>query len=359
MPLRLGAYLGTDSRHILDWNQLSKLKSTDLFGGGWVISKYTKQPTPNKKKHILILTINDKSKTNKIPNPAHPLTAHIFNCPSTISMITSDSLLVISPNKGHIKEFNHQHTICANYDDILIVPPHNFKQYYTSSPSQSRSPTPRKRKSSSCSPMPKFPISRSISKSPLSSKSPIPKYPIKYKSSRSPSISKSPMPIQIQSQPTQNISTPPAQKSFLQKIPTETLSDLSSPSSDNEHASGDIERKKYPTNPTPTQQEILQSSLGIDDSLAIAYDKKIVYNYAAQQIDAQRKTQSEIINDMTPEISSGEPMTSPTNIYQTHKRSFKEMNGYNGDDEIDDENVTINMNVEGPSPKKHKISNEK
>eukprot|EP01084_Bolivina_argentea_P050101 92118_1 len=53
MPLRLGAYLGTDSQHILDWNRLSKLKSTDLFGGGWVISKYTKQPTPNKKKtHI-------------------------------------------------------------------------------------------------------------------------------------------------------------------------------------------------------------------------------------------------------------------------------------------------------------------
>lgn len=69
-----------------------------------------------------------------------------------------------------------------------------------------------------------------------------------------------------------------------------TFSDLSSP--EPQHALDDAQqnavhmnqnRNHYLPNPQRTEQEQLQSSLGIDESLVIADDDKIVYNYAAQQ----------------------------------------------------------------------------
>ena len=68
-----------------------------------------------------------------------------------------------------------------------------------------------------------------------------------------------------------------------------TFSDLSSPDPADilkEDTNMIVNNNIDHDNKQQTKEEQLKSSLGIDDSLVIAHDEKVVYNYAAQQLQS-------------------------------------------------------------------------
>ena len=122
--MKYGGYLGTNMEHTLNWKELQRLTPTVKFGGGWIVKSCTKQKIPRRKTHLLIVELEDSF------NTVEPITARIWKVPSTVSTIQSDCLLVISPERACIKEFNSLFQIHVNYQHIQIVQPHHIRSYH-------------------------------------------------------------------------------------------------------------------------------------------------------------------------------------------------------------------------------------
>lgn len=264
-----GGYCGTNTKHILGWNELKQLKSKDRFGGGWIVTHCKRQKIPRSKNHVFIVKLMDSYNNNN--NINDPIQARIWKVPSSVLSIQTDSLLVISPEKACIKEFNSSHIIHVNYQHCQIVAPHHIKSFQ-----KNQNGNPKKKQ------------------------------------------------LQQSSIPTNT------KKIQLNKSQSVSFSDLSSPDID----------------PIQIEKEELKASLGIDDSLAIAHDAKVVYNYAIQQ-SIQKSNgylSDDDQSDKSGSILSTSPLKSPSR--SKRKRSFTEM----------DNNININDDQE-PITKKQKLMN--
>eukprot|EP01083_Nonionella_stella_P170536 580555_1 len=304
--MRLGASV-EDSRILLKWKVLKHRQTSETFGGGWIVVRKEKtMRMPRKKQFCLILIVRDENQS--IKNSITEIKCRIHDVPADQCNVPYGALLIIKPNGAHIKRFQEEHSIYTNYKHIQVIPPTEIRIYEAEALQMSQSP-----QKTQTPPEPSIRKPRKVTLDDLSSPE--------------SSVSQNDEPINA-------------------RTPTLSYSPVPNP----------------PSLSPPTNQELLKATLGIEDTLAIAYDRggKILYNYAVQQFET---TPSESDPSTSPLENRSSPYGSNTSLTlsastpSSSTSSSRKRRSSGDDDTIGKEDsckTVCSAPVEGPPKKKHK-----